>query len=315
VVPRPLSPRNVRDQTLGVLQRRVAHELDAQVFQRDPAYISENLPTIGRVVGRYFAPEVRGLDRLPSDGPFLLVSNHSGGWLMPDAWALFSALLARFGPDRHFYGLMLDFAFAVPGFGDALRKLGAIPASMANAEQALALGAGVLVYPGGAWEVYRPWTERNRIEFHDHRGFVRLALRHGVPVFPAVSHGSQGSLFVVSRGDRLARLLGIDRLRVEVFPFAVGVPFGLTSAFMPNVPIPTKIVVEVLDPLDWTDHGPEAADDPGVVRACYEETTDRMQCALDRLVGEMPHPLLTRLLGAAGLVRSAPAADQEQKLS
>jgi hypothetical protein len=60
--------------------------------------------------------------------------------LKPDGWALFSALAARFGAGRPLYALMLDFAFA-------------IPASVANAEQALALGAGVLVYPGGDWDV------------------------------------------------------------------------------------------------------------------------------------------------------------------
>ncbi len=292
-----------------MLQHLVDREVGEEVFQRDPEFMRERLPMIGQVIGKYFAPEVRGLERLPSDGPFLLVSNHSGGWLMPDAWALFSALLDRYGTERQFYGLMLDFAFVIPGFGDALRKIGAIPASMANAEQALALGAGVLVYPGGAWEVYRPWTERNRIDFHDHTGFVRLALRHGVPVFPAVSHGSQNSLIVVSRGDRLAGVVGIDRLRVDVFPIGVGIPFGLTSAFVPSVPIPAKIIVEVLDPLDWTAHGPDAADDPDVVRACYEETTDRMQSALDRLAREMPHPLWTRLLGAAGLARGGVEQD------
>lgn len=69
---------------VGVLQRRVARELGAELFQRDPAYIRGYLPPIGRVVGRYFAPEVRGVERLPSDGPFLLVSNHSGGRRHPD---------------------------------------------------------------------------------------------------------------------------------------------------------------------------------------------------------------------------------------
>ncbi|HKY14413.1 MAG TPA: lysophospholipid acyltransferase family protein [Microthrixaceae bacterium] len=295
-----MTQTDLRSRVMNLLQRRVGDELEGEVFQRDPTFIREHLPTIGRAIGRYFAPEVRGVDRLPSDAPFLLVSNHSGGWLMPDAWALWNELLTRFGADREFYGLMLDFAFVVPVFGDSLRRFGAIPASMANAERALASGAGVMVFPGGAWEVYRPWTERNRIDFHGHQGFVRLALSHGVPVFPVVSHGSHHSLIVISRGDRIGHLLGIDRLRVNAFPFAVGFPFGVTSAFMPNVPIPAKIIVEVLEPISWSEYSPGDADDPDVVRRCYEQVTGGMQAALDRLAREMPRPLRSRLLTAVG---------------
>jgi 1-acyl-sn-glycerol-3-phosphate acyltransferase len=177
-----------------------------------------------------------------------------------------------------------------------LRRFGAVPASVENAEHALDLGAGVIAYPGGALDVYRPWTERNRIDFHDHAGFVRLALHSGVPVFPTVSHGSHHSIVVVSRGDRLACLLGLDRLRIDVFPLIVGVPFGLSSVLAPYIPLPAKIVVEVLEPVDWTSYGPDAAGDPTVVRQCYDEITGRMQVALDRLARELPHPLWSGLL-------------------
>jgi 1-acyl-sn-glycerol-3-phosphate acyltransferase len=305
-VARPhLSPAEIRDTGLDVLRRRVGRQLDADVFQRDPDYICEHLPTVQRVLTTYFAPEVRGVERLPDEGPFLLLSNHSGGLLMPDAWALGTQLLARFGTERPIYGLMLDFAFTIPGFGTALRKFGALPASPEHAEQALSLDAGVLVYPGGDWEAYRPWAERNRIEFRDHVGFVRLALRRQVPVFPVVSHGSHESLIVVSRGDRLARVLGLDRLRINVFPIVLGIPFGIGPVFVPNVPLPAKVLVEVLEPREWGHLGRDAAHDPGVVRACYEEITTRMQQALDGLVREMPHPVWRRQLGAVGLAGPA----------
>jgi 1-acyl-sn-glycerol-3-phosphate acyltransferase len=295
----------MRDAGLDVLRRRVGRQLDAEVFQRDPDYICEHLPTVQRLLTTYFAAEVRGVEKLPDEGPFLLVSNHSGGLLMPDLWALGARLLARFGTERPVYGLTFDFAFAIPGFGPALRKFGAVPACPEHAEQALSLDAGVLVYPGGDWEVYRPWTERNRIEFHDHVGFVRLALRRQVPVFPVVSHGSHESLIVLSRGDRLARLLGLDRLRVNVFPIMLGIPFGIGPVLVPSVPLPAKVLVEVLEPLDWGHLGRDAADDTDVVRACYDEITTRMQQALDRLVRELPHPVWRRLLGAVGLAGPA----------
>ena len=224
---------------------------------------------------------------------------------MPDVWALASAMLERFGVERVIHALVFDFALAIPGFGAALRRFGAVPASMDNARRRSRRGAGVLVYPGGDWEAYRPWTERNRIDFHGHTGFVQLALREGVPVIPAVSHGSHDSLIVVSRGDAIGRALGLDRLRIQVFPFMVGVPFGVAPVFLPQMPYPAKVVVEVLEPVDWSHLGPGAADDPEVLHEAYEEITGRMQEALDRLVDEMPHPVATRLADATGVARRA----------
>jgi 1-acyl-sn-glycerol-3-phosphate acyltransferase len=298
-----LSPGELKDRGLDALERIAARAVAEEAFQRDPAFIEERLPLLGKLVDRYFASEVRGLEHLPEEGPFLLVANHSGGFLMPDVWALASAMLERFGVDRVVYPLVFDFALVVPGFGSTLRRLGAIPASVANAERALAEGAGVLVYPGGDWEAYRPWTQRNRIDFHDHHGFVKLALREGVPVIPAVSHGSHDSLIVVTRGEDIGRALGLERLRAQIFPFTFGVPFGLSPIFLPNLPYPAKIVVEVLEPVDWSHHDPGAAEEPDVVHGAYEEITGRMQGALNRLVAERPHPVAARLADASGLTR------------
>ncbi|NIR42044.1 MAG: hypothetical protein GWN79_28545 [Actinobacteria bacterium] len=57
------------------------------------------------------------------------------------------------------------------------------------------------------------------------------------------------------------------------------------------------------EPFDWTGFGPEAADDPEVVRHCYEEMLGRMQTNLDELVEEVPHPVRARLAGMFGLGR------------
>jgi hypothetical protein len=73
---------------------------------------------------------------------------------MPDAWALGTRLLARFGTERPVYGLTFDFALAI-GFRTASASPGR-SAPPEHAEQALSLDAGVIVYPGGDWEVYRP---------------------------------------------------------------------------------------------------------------------------------------------------------------
>ncbi|MFA6575454.1 MAG: hypothetical protein WCS84_08525, partial [Nocardioides sp.] len=67
-----------------------------------------------------------------------------------------------------------------------------------------------------------------------------------------------------------------------------GFPFGLVPAGAGNVPLPTKIVTQVLDPVDITaEFGlePDIAEVDEVVRA-------RMQEALDWLARERRFPVL-----------------------
>jgi hypothetical protein len=39
-------------------------------------------------------------------------------------------------------------------------------------------------------------------------------------------------------------------MRVKILPISVGVPFGLSAVVPPNLPLPTKIVMQVLEPID-----------------------------------------------------------------
>ena len=111
-------------------------------------------------------------------------------------------------------------------------------------------GGGVLIdFPGGDFDVFRPWRDRNHIDFNGRLGFIRLALRTGVPVVPAVSIGAHETVVVLARGERLARTLGIDRLfRIKVMPLVLGPPWGVVPGGIPTLPLPAKITVELGDP-------------------------------------------------------------------
>jgi 1-acyl-sn-glycerol-3-phosphate acyltransferase len=244
---------------------------------------------------RYFDSEVRGFENVPAQGPKLLVGNHSGGLLVPDTTAVISAWYRERGLDAELVGLAFDAMFAVPGMKSLMRKLGEIPANPEDAAAALAAGAAVLVYPGGAHEAFRPWTDRNRIDFGGHKGFVRLALRQQVPVVPVVGHGGHDSLVVLTRGEWLAKRLGLERLRMGIAPIVWQVPWGVSLPLLPGIPLPAKVTVQIGAPPDWSAHGPDAAADPAVVDRCYDEITGSMQAVLDELAAEDPLPLASRL--------------------
>jgi len=274
-----------------LLSQRIAAGRADTSQRRDPDFIRRYLPVIARYTS-YFTPEVRGLDRLPAEGPALVVGNHSCLFYMPEVWTCGQAVLSRRGIDAPAYVLAYDLLFAVPGVGPSLRRLGVIPASTSQASSALASGACVLVYPGGDLEACRPWTQRNKVDFAGRKGFVQLALRCGVPVVPVVAHGGHHAVVVLTRGDRLARAAGLNTLRINVFPLLAGFPFGVTSVLTPPLPMPAHLTLEFLPALAWTGYGRDAAGDAGIVSACYDDITGRLQAALDRLAAEHPYPLL-----------------------
>ncbi|HWC38248.1 MAG TPA: 1-acyl-sn-glycerol-3-phosphate acyltransferase, partial [Acidimicrobiales bacterium] len=233
--------------------------------------------------------EVRSLDRIPDEGPVLLVGNHSGGNMAPDTIVFTLAFASYFGVERPFFQLAHNLVLAVPHL-TWLRKFGTVAASHENSEKALASGGVLLVYPGGDREVHRPSWESATVDFGGRSGFVDLALNHDVPIVPVVAIGGQETALFLSRGERLARALRLDRLlRLKVLPISLALPWGLNVGdFLTHMPLPAKITIEVLEPI-WlrSEYGPEP--DRDKVAA---DITRRMQDALDDLAAARRLPVL-----------------------
>jgi 1-acyl-sn-glycerol-3-phosphate acyltransferase len=109
-----------------------------------------------------------------------------------------------------------------------------------------------------------------------------------VPIVPTVSIGAQETQLFLTRGNWLARKLGITKARMDILPFSVGFPFGLSMIFPPNLPLPSKVVTEVLEPIDVT---AQFGKDPGVAEV-DEHVRAVMQSALDRLAKQRRFPIL-----------------------
>jgi 1-acyl-sn-glycerol-3-phosphate acyltransferase len=256
---------------------------------RDPDYIRDWLPLGWLLASLYFRSEVRGLELLPDDEPVLLVGNHSGGTVIPDTFVFGLAYNAYFGVEKPFHPIAHDRLFTIPVLGPIMRKLGALPASPTNAALALESGASVLVYPGGDHEVYRPSWHSARIDFDDRKGFVRLALEHGVKIAPVVSIGGQETALFLSQGVGLSKLLHIDELlRIKVLPIALCPPWGVNVGVLPYLPLPAKLTIQVLEPIDVTGR---FGDDPDVDEV-YDGIVARMQSCLDGLADERSLPLV-----------------------
>ncbi len=265
---------------------------DDPLAERDPDYIRATLETNELLSRLYFRPKVRGLEHIPAEGPVLLVGNHSGGTLIADTFAFSYAFYSYFGAERRFYQLAHDLAVRLPGISSLLRRYGTLSASHENAEKALEQGAAVLVYPGGDWESYRPSWHSDEIELAGRTGFVRLALSRDVPIVPVVAVGGQETALFLTRGERAAKVLGLDRWRLKVLPVQFAPPWGFTVLDLPGrVPLPSQITIEVLPKIDLRDRfGPEPDEEE-----VYDGLVEEMQQALDALADERDLPVLGKL--------------------
>jgi 1-acyl-sn-glycerol-3-phosphate acyltransferase len=253
----------------------------------DPDYIRRVLPAWRAIFGTYFRGEVRGLDNIPAEGPSLLVGNHSGGTMIVDSFVFAGEFYERFGPERRFHQLAHDIAARFPATG--ISRWGTVAASHDNARKAFDKGAPVLVYPGGDYETFRPSWHSDRIEFGGRKGFVRLALERGVPIVPVVAIGGQETALFVTRGQRAAKATGwADLTRIKVLPVAFAPPFGVSLLDLPiRLPLPAKITIEVLPPIDLVERfGPDADHEE-----VYEEVTGEMQEVLSDLQRERSVPV------------------------
>src|SRR5271157_5069753 len=201
--------------------------------------------------------------RSSSDGS----AQRCGGWIL--------YTLAHYG------------VFITP-FAGYLGRLGVIHASRKNAAKALHSGAVVLVFPGGDYDSYRPTLGANTIDFNGRTGYVRTAIEAGVPIVPTVSIGAQETQLFLTRGNWLARKLGLSKARMDILPVSFGFPFGLSVIFPPNLPLPAKIVTEVLEPIDIAarfGNDPDIDEVDAHVRVV-------MEAALKRLAGQRRLPIL-----------------------
>src|ERR1700737_1210582 len=269
----------------GTMKGRTA--ANHEIAKWDPAFTKQIANAVGPVIKRWYRAEVRNVENIPPAGGALVVSNHPGGMFTPDVLIFAPAFYDTFGYDRPLYTLAHYGLFLGPLDG-WLRRLGAIKASRENPAPALPSDAVVLVFPGGDYDSYRPTSGANTVDFDGRTGYVRTAIEAGAPIVPIVSIGGQETQLFLTRGNWLARRLGLTKAQINILPLSFGFPFGLSAVVPPNLPLPAKIVTEVLEPIDVI---ARFGDDPDVEEVAAH-VRPVMEAALKRLAGQRRFPIL-----------------------
>ncbi len=231
----------------------------------------------------YYAPEFLHFERVSRSRPALFVGNHS-------VYNVFDAMLLT-DELRRKKGIFLRpladrLHFAIPLWRDLVEAQGAVLGTRENCADLMGRGENILVFPGGAREVFKRKGEAYRLIWKERYGFVHLAIEHGYRIMPYATVGAEESLDVLlDAGDYLRTPVGrylkssgiADRfLRggEELPPVVRGI--GLTA-----VPRPEKMYFVMGRPIDTHPYRGRH-DDPATLR----RVRSRVASQLSKLIAE-----------------------------
>jgi 1-acyl-sn-glycerol-3-phosphate acyltransferase len=217
------------------------------------------LVPLARALAAWYRPRVDGLDAVPRDRPVVYVGKHPRTYLYLETILL--GLVTFWDAGRVPFRPMEKRGTSphrVPGLAWIRRHVGTIEATEEAALAALRGGESVLVFPGGARELYGP---PDRISWRGRRGFARIAAAAGVPVVP----------FAIGGAD---------------LQHPLRLPLGRSgSAWLPLVPLPVP-----LDFLFGAPLPPAAPGDAPAIAALADAAAAATQALLDRAARERRAP-------------------------
>ena len=197
----------------------------------------------------WFRVEVEGVENVPSEGGALIVSNHSGA-LPPDAPMIMQAIRHEHPSPRPLYMLGENWFKGYPGVGMLANKIGLVGAHPANAQRLLGdEGRLVLVFPEGQKGSRKLFWQRYKLRRFGRGGFVRTAMRAGVPIVPTAVIGAEEAMPIFAHVPLLQRLTGLIYFPINhAFPH-----FGAAAGLMY---LPAKFRIRFLEPIDLSAYGP-----------------------------------------------------------
>jgi len=216
---------------------------------------------------KYFRVQVHGIDNVPRQGRFLLVSNHSGQ-IPLDAAMLGVACLMEMDPPRPVRALVEKWVPTLPFVSTYYARLGQVVGTPENCRRLLQADEALMVFPEGVRGLNKPWSQRYQLQDFG-QGFLRLALETDALVVPVGVVGAEEQAPNLLNLGFVARLLSMP-----AFPLTpTGLPF----------PLPTRYHLWFGKPLRFAG---SADDEDAVLSAKVEEVRAAVRALLERGLAE-----------------------------
>ena len=196
--------------------------------------ILDKIAPIVAFLRKYHTHSVLGLEKIPKEGPALVLFNHS---LATYDIGLFGH--AVYEKRGRLIRVLADHIFFKNSWSSQLvRGIGGVDGNMSNGRKLLDEGELVGIAPGGMRESLRPSSERYQIRWGSRKGFAKLAMEAQVPVVVTVCPKAD-DLYDVYPSSMTK--VAYKKLKIPLF-FARG--WGPTL-----IPRPIKLTHYVADPI------------------------------------------------------------------
>ncbi|HME03460.1 MAG TPA: lysophospholipid acyltransferase family protein [Solirubrobacteraceae bacterium] len=255
---------------------------------------------------RLLQPTLYGAERIPDRG-VLFVGNHTlyglidVPFMLAELWRR-EVLVRPLGEHTH---------YAIPVWRNLLEMCGMVRGTRDNVRVLMRDGQNVLVFPGGAGEVFKQRSERYKLKWKERLGFARLAIEFGYPIVPFAAVGVE-EMFAFVADDSTPGFAAASHLLQRL----VGLPLPpLGVGLAPLLPRPERLYFWIGEPIP-TDQFAGMADDDAAPREVRRSTHEAIMGGVDFLLAERDadprRNVAARLLHGGGDAQQAARDPQAQ---
>jgi 1-acyl-sn-glycerol-3-phosphate acyltransferase len=230
------------------------------------------------------APKFLGFEHVPRDRPFLLAGNHTlmavldAPLLMLEIHHRLRVAVRPIGDHLH---------FGVPLWRDLIARFGVVDGTRENVRALMRAGESLLVFPGGAREVFKRRGEKYRLMWGGRTGFARLAIEHGYPIVPFSAVGAEDVFDILIDADDMRRG-PLGRLVRRLAPRDDAIPPVVRGVGLTALPRPERFYFRFAPPVDTAGRRTDTASDADC-RAVRDAVRDAVEEGINLLLVEREH--------------------------
>ena len=227
---------------------------------------------------RYHRYEVRGMEHALTPRASLLVGYH-GRPLALDLCMFTVTFYEQMGYLPH--GVIHGHFDENPALRRAIDGIGLVTGDGPEMGAAVARGEHILVEPGGTREGCRSFRHRYRVDWGSRVGYLKLAIKYGLPIIPIGGTGMDDMFIGLNDGYAWGKRLGAPAR----LPVWIGV--GATGLWPLSLPWPVKIIQWVGAPIETHLTNRVSPEDRVGLLAIHEEVTGVVQALIDGARGKI----------------------------